>query len=354
MSIFSSVALVRLAAAVLVMIPGQVRGGPLAISEAYVSSNQHQACPDGSVDFGRKLGAALSGAIITNGLIKLGVTEQGALNVAGGSPTPDGETAVGLRYIFPDGSESESTSYGCTCEGWGVGADGEPIFFNTAQGDSPSSAYSHTFTSTATTAISTVVYTSGKLRVTHDYHPASSTPNLYEVTVILENTSGATINDLRYRRAFDWDVYPTRFNECVTIQPDPSTVDFLAAATNDGFVSSNPYTALTNRGGTAPFTDLGPKDHGAAFDFQFEPLAAGESFTFKTYYGAAGNEADAGAALGAVGAEVYSFGKPAAASGGCTGKSYSTSRVEHLLLTCTLEFMYVLGCLFFSPFNRFH
>ena len=119
-------------------------------------------------------------------------------------------------------------------------------------------------------------------------------------------------------------------------------------------MSSNPYVALTNGGGIAPFTDLGPDDHGAAFDFQFEPLAAGESFTFKTYYGAAGNEADAEAALGAVGAEVYSFGKPAAASGGCTGKSYSTSRVEHLLLTCTLEFMYVLGCLFFSPFNQFH
>ena len=82
------------------------------------------ACFDNSV--GRRLQTA-SSAIIDNGLIKLGINPEGQLNVPGDVSTgPDdgrSETKVGVRYIFPDGrGEGESTSYGCECEGWGVGA----------------------------------------------------------------------------------------------------------------------------------------------------------------------------------------------------------------------------------------
>jgi len=278
---------------------------------------------DGSDTTRRQLQVA--GAIITNGLIKLGVNKEGSLNIPGGKPTNsmDGrsETRVGLRYIFPDGSESEATSYGCTCEGWGVGANGESVYFNTASGNVGSSVYTNTFTYTGSTARSTLEYKSRKLRVTHDYHP-SRTPNLYEVTVTLENISGNTIADIPYRRVFDWDIFPTPFSECTTVQPDPSLVKNLVKSSNDGFMSSNPYATFSSRAygsasGFGPFTDLGPQDHGAAFQFQFGPLATGESVTFNTYYGAAANEAGAKEALGIVGAEVYSFGKPKTASGGC-------------------------------------
>ena len=274
---------------------------------------------------------AVTGAVISNGLIKLGITDQGALNVPGDIPTAPGdgesETRVGLRYIFPDGrGEGESTSYGCTCEGWGVGADGEAIFFNTANENSPTSAYNNTFTSTATTAIATLVFSSGKMRVTHDYHPAVRTRNLYEVTVTLENTSGDTITDIPYRRVFDWDIYPTPFSECVTVQPNPSTVSALVQSSNDGFMSANPYAKFTSipfkeSNGFNNFTDLGPLDHGASFQFQFGPLDVGGAITFNTFYGAAANEAEAEAALGAVGAEVYSIAKPRdPATGGCAGE----------------------------------
>mmetsp|Transcript_9553 Transcript_9553/g.20658 ORF Transcript_9553/g.20658 Transcript_9553/m.20658 type:complete len:97 (-) Transcript_9553:273-563(-) len=85
--------------------------------------------------------------------------------------------------------------------GWGVGADGTSIFFNSAVGSSLSSEYSLVgFSATTTTAITTVASSNGKLRVTHDFHPTPKTPNLYEVTVTLENTSPAKIFDLRYRR----------------------------------------------------------------------------------------------------------------------------------------------------------
>ena len=54
----------------------------------------------------------------------------------------------------------------------------------------------------------------------------------------------------------------------------------------------------------------GRADHGALFDFSFGSLAAGASRTFNIFYGAATSEALALAALGTVGAEVYSLGFP--------------------------------------------
>lgn len=58
------------------------------------------------------------------------------------------------------------------------------------------------------------------------------------------------------------------------------------------------------------FVDAGPDDHGALFDFGFGIIEAGQSKTFTTFYGAAGNEADAKFALTQAGAEVYSLGQP--------------------------------------------
>jgi hypothetical protein len=177
------------------------------------TSPVQDACPDpdGFGIRGRDLQGGLPApAIIDNGVIKLGINPTGQLNVYGGMPVRGGgESRVGLRYIFPDGSgESEATSYGCECEGWGVFADGDKAWANDARGVVVDAA-SVTFTSTTTTAISSLITPGGKLRITHDFHPTSATPNLYEVTVTLENLSGSAISDLRYRRVMDFDVYPS-------------------------------------------------------------------------------------------------------------------------------------------------
>lgn len=114
-----------------------------------------------------------------------------------------------MRYIFPDGSEGESTSYGCECEGWGASADGTAGWANDNFGSAVVDFPSVTFSSTATTAISELTLPGGLLKVTHDFHPSPATDNLYEVTVTLENISGSPINDVRYRRVMDWDIFPT-------------------------------------------------------------------------------------------------------------------------------------------------
>jgi hypothetical protein len=259
-------------------------------------------------------------AVVTNGTIKVGVRDEGHLNIVGaGIPSrpSSSTTAVGLRLVFPDSSESEATAPGCLCEGWGASADGVSGY---ATVDNPPGgvAPSVSFVSFNANGVSAecIVDVGSVLRVKHNYHPSPATPFLYEVTVTLENISGATVNDLRYRRVMDWDISPTTFSECVTI--DSGTAVDLVTVTDNGFDSPNPLLAPNLSGGfsAGDRVDDGPRDHGALFQFQFQDvlangLAPGASKVFNIYYGAAFNQPGAEAALAAVGAEAFSFGKPA-------------------------------------------
>lgn len=57
--------------------------------------------------------------------------------------------------------------------------------------------------------------------------------------------------------------------------------------------------------------NLGTDDQGAMFDFDFGTILPGQTKTFESSYGAAPNESTAlGAALQAVGAQIYSLGQP--------------------------------------------
>jgi hypothetical protein len=257
-------------------------------------------------------------AIIDNGVVQLGVNREGHLNLDGGTPTPQtGTTVVGLRYIP---TNSEGTSPGCLCEGWGAadatsGITGyanistdaganfiTPISFSVSgAGTKPESV---------ARSAESVVTIGGILRVTQNYHPSVS-PNLYEVTVTIQNISGATVSP-RYRRTMDFDVEPTAFSEFMTIEI--GTAANLIDASDNGFSTANPLGGgVTDIGSCGPpsYTDCGPTDHGAVFDFGFDPLAPGAAVTFQIYYGAAGTELAALAALSAVGAEVYALGQPA-------------------------------------------
>ena len=142
-------------------------------------------------------------ADITNGVVRIGVWDRGNLNIP---------TGVGLTYV-PTGNES--TAPGCPCEGWGAAdaTTGATGYANESAGTAGIQTVS--FVKTASSAVSTVLVGT-TLRVTHDYHP-STNPNLYEVTVTVENVSAAPV-DLRYRRVMDWDIEPTAFSEYVTIE----------------------------------------------------------------------------------------------------------------------------------------
>ncbi len=257
------------------------------------------------------------GACIDNGVIRLGVRPEGHLHVPGGPPSPvERTTTVGIRYLA---TGNEAIASGCECEGWGA-ADaitGVTGYANQTDGGATNVTV-ESFTATPTTAVS-VVTVGGVFRVTHDYHPSQQTPNLYEVSVSVKNISAEPV-DLRYRRVMDWDIEPTAFAEFVTssVGTSPSVI----ANTNDGFASANPL-APTSGGGvtlrTGNFTDAGPDDHGALFDFGFGILAPGSSRDFTIWYGAAADEAGAMLALARAEAQVYSLGQPSTPNGPSVG-----------------------------------
>ncbi len=282
-------------------------------------------------------GTAQAGAVITNGTVTLGVNDLGHLNTPwpAGSSDPLGIGAVGLRY---NTTGAASTEPGCLCEGWGVAliSSGITGYANESQGTAGLNLVS--FASTASTAVSVVnvgpVTAGPALQVTHNYQPISGTPNLYQVAVTIKNLTGNEIaaGDLRYRRVMDWDIYPTPFEEYVTIQGVPAALGIANGSNvyrtdNNGFNSSDPTSFSSYGQESVNFTDNGPDDHGALFDFEFAALAAGGEFTFYTYYGAASSEADADMARRLVDGDasdvdigLYSYGQPSTANGPSLGE----------------------------------
>ena len=254
--------------------------------------------------------AAFGGAVISNGTVALGVNDTAQLNY------DDGSRFVGVSY---ETTGNDGTRAGCECEGWGAGvADPSGNFSGSADNDTTGPAGNNldlvSFTSDASTAKS-VVTIDDKLRVTHEFAPSPATPNLYEIKVTVENIGAATLPDVRYTRLMDWDVEPTEFDEFVTIQrgTTPAPAGNLIYSNDDGFASPDPFddhSPLDPVSENADYTDKGPDDHGALFDFSFGALAPGAKKEFSIFYGAAGTETAANAAISAAALELYSLGQP--------------------------------------------
>ncbi len=266
------------------------------------------------------LPAAAQGFVTSaNGLVAIGVHNTGNLdvNVAGiGGPSPsNGGGLLGIAYNGVPGRTGfqDALSPGCACESWGVAGNGTGNQVGASTGNQGISFVSQagvpgtSFTSVTTAAGS-------GLTVTHSFSVATETATggLFKAAVTIANDTGATVTDVRYARAMDWDVPPTEFSEFVTHKGVPTTASLLHA-TDDGFANANPMTATANGGiGTLPNTEGdqgGIRDHGSLFVFGFGDLMAGATKTFNIFYGAGANLADALALLSNVGPELYSLGQ---------------------------------------------
>ncbi|MFA5123611.1 autotransporter outer membrane beta-barrel domain-containing protein [Zavarzinia sp.] len=270
--------------------------------------------------------AQVASAVIDNGTVALGVNDTGELITSG----------VGLTFLASPAGSQDALTPGCACEAWGVGdystiGDPTPFFGNAGQATGDRNLSNATLTvsgtgtdprSSGSSALSTVdvsvAGSSRMLTVSHDYHPSVDS-HLYQVDVSIRNTGTTDITELRYRRAMDWDIPPTEFSEFVTIQGLPATN--IVATSDNGFANGNPLetTGSISAPENTNFDDNGPADHGATFDFNFGALAVGDTRKFVIFYGAAASEADALAALRAVGAEVYSLGQPSSTDGDTLG-----------------------------------
>jgi len=276
--------------------------------------------------------AMSTGAVIyntgdaTTASVALGVNELGHLNTSDGDITLNAR-ATGVAAFIEGGPLGsgwyDATSPGCLCEGWGVAASGVSGYANESAGTANLTLDS--FTADSSSATSRVYLTSmPDLKVTHAYAPSASL-DVFEAVVTIENAGATTMTDVRYRRAMDWDIPFDEFNEYVTIGGTATTGDLLASSDN-GFATSDPLGGgISDLGGcgiNTDFVDCGPDDHGAVFDFGFGDLAAGESKTFSIFYGASVDEAAAFAALGDIGAELFSFGQESGDPKGGTPRTY--------------------------------
>jgi type IV pilus assembly protein PilY1 len=278
------------------------------------------------------------------GDLAIGVHDEGHLNIpsptlpnpGGGSSTVANSSMLGLaQFLTSFSSEAgnppggggapapgwyDSTAPGCFCEGWGASANGTvSMYANVTTDGGPNNITVDSFTSAAGHLISTVHDTTGAgLSVTQDYS-ISASDRLFRNRVTIANTSGATMTDVKYVRVMDWDIISTEFSEAVTIVGTATTAA-LEYSSDQGFASANPLAG--DPGGIAcpvnsDFADCSPtSDHGAFFRFNFGSLGAGESRTFDIFYGGALREAEALAALSAVGVELYSLGQSDCAAEG--------------------------------------
>jgi hypothetical protein len=256
---------------------------------------------------------ALAGAVITTGVTSIGVNDTGELNFFGSGPA--GDSTYGLYRA----GVGDAISPGCFCEGWGVAlttsaGDTFSVFANQAAGFGGIGS-SNLFGSTASTATSQVSMLNLPVTVRHAFGP-SLVADVFQAQVTITNRGTTDLNNLVYRRAMDWDVPPTEFNEYVT---HIGVTNNLVAnggnilyASDNGFATSDPTSDagyINADTVNVNFNANGPTDHGSSFDFSFGTLAAGQSRVFNIYYGSAENKASAINKLTTLGANVMSLGQ---------------------------------------------
>lgn len=262
-------------------------------------------------------GGAQAGAVLyntgdsTTATIVIGVNDEGHLNTQ--PNVTSNASATGIAYRFADGSFRDATAPGCLCEGWGVSVNDTTSGYANVSTDGVVNLSVDSFTATSTNITSAVHLTNlAGLSVTQSYETSTSAPgNLFVDHVTISNNTGASVDNVKYVRVMDWDVPPTEFSEYVTIK-GVATTTLLEQSGDNGFNTANPIGGYSNINPACldqDCTDVGPADHGAYFRFNFGSLADGESYSFDIFYGAASTEAGALAAIGAVGAELYSLGQ---------------------------------------------
>jgi len=280
-------------------------------------------------------GAVQAGTIIFNpgATVAMGVNDDGSLNTTPNIVTNSSVTGLAFKFgLTPLGLPDfrDATSPGCFCEGWGVSvkpglAPAVSGFANVSTDGGPNNLTigAPTGVTGSTVTTNTSLTSLPGITVTQTYQPSSNAPDaLFRVHVTITNTTGDTVNDVKYVRVMDWDVPPTEFDEFVTIQ-GVGTTTFLEASHSNGFDTANPLTGgntgINPACDNTDCVDAGIQDHGAYFRFNFGDLANNATREFDIFYGAAGSEREALAAVSAESIELFSFGQNSLPGGKETG-----------------------------------
>ncbi len=299
-------------------------------------------------------GSADAQAVIGAGNLHLGVQAAGQLSVDGG-PMSTGNCHSTLTSIHYDPTDDEGMDCDFEGEGWGLTYDGGPVGFAYRSDTSLRPAGSGVaspcalilplpigaFSSTATTAVSTV--TVGDIETRQTYAPYPGEPDVYQDHITLTNTNPTdTASNVLYRRVMSWGSAGAPLDstmETINTLPDPpgfpsSPVPSVVVQTGIVFASTCPnplasYAAVLGGPPTAPALVHGANsDVAMVWDFNFGGLAPGETRTFTLFYGAADTVAAAHGDLMAIGAEIYNIAESEEA---CTTTCTSLSPVTFFM-----------------------
>ncbi|WP_394221159.1 hypothetical protein [Alteromonas gracilis] len=272
------------------------------------------------------MGASIANAsaIIRYGDTYLGVNNEGHLNVF-----PSDVDGISDEFLAEFGGEpvglwrdglGDATAPGCLCEGWGVAAttfDNRVSGWASVDNGGIGGITGGTFGSNEFSITSNVDLSDAAISVQHAYG-RSLADGVFQASITIENNTGSVLSDVVYRRAMDWDIPPTEFNEFVTHVGVEANSEAnggnVRYASDNGFANVNP---LISAGAVDPstinvdFEDNGPNDHGSVFDFAFGEIEANGTRTFNIFYGSAAGEEAAIEALELLNADVYSLGQQA-------------------------------------------
>jgi hypothetical protein len=282
-----------------------------------------------ALGFGASNAFAAATIINSAGTLAMGINDLGHLNTSSGNVATN-SSHTGISYNFGTAATPDfrdATSPGCLCEGWGVSVGAVSGYANEAATTAGLNLVSFTGVNGGNTATSVVEMADLMgLTVTHVYSEAAAAPGaLFSVKVTIKNDTGAKANNVKYVRVMDWDVPPTEFSEFVTIK-GTGTTTLLEKSHLNGFASSNPLDGSCDMNGCGfggvdvDVEDAGATDHGAYFRFNFGSIEDGEEYSFEIFYGAAGSEADALAAITAAEIELYSLGQSSGAGSAASGR----------------------------------
>lgn len=232
--------------------------------------------------------------VLNTGLVSMGLTDYGRLG------------ALGVGFSGPTG---DAILPGCLCEGWGAAANGSTGYTYGDSGDAGivSGLTTATVTSGAGLSANNTTLLSNGLQVAHQYASAAG-GKLFKVSISMTNTTGATLNDVRYARTLDWDVTPGFYDLNYTTvyggTPAGPGGKVLHTSTNP-FARPDPMVLRSQEANTNVTDSAG--DKGSYFVFTFGNLAAGDSVSFDTYIGADSSVSGLLTALASVGVEAYSY-----------------------------------------------
>lgn len=256
--------------------------------------------------------------VIDNGILALGLRNSGSLNVDTEISSYHDTSTFGLRLL--DG-QYDAIAQGSPAEGWGLADQDTAItgWANRDFGDSNANVVS--YSNDGQEATSVVELRDGSdnpyARITHDFAPSTDSQFLYEADVTIEPLALTGMSHALYRRAVDWDVEPTEYNEVVsTVIGNAAN---LKGVSDDGFTSTNPLSELSYNNQPGEVFSNGPDDIGAAFDFDFGAIPYGSTRQFKMFYGAAPTRDQLLGALEDAGVETFSIASNSSEEGYATG-----------------------------------